>query len=392
MKKKKSWSAAGKRDATKTPLTISLDTTTDILVSSSQKSKNLIKISVDWLRWKFRNAYHWIYGVREDKSVFKIPSSVRGNDTYAHYQSARITQVQNSLKDKIKIENSTTNALFITLTQKYDIQSTESIAQTWTKTRPALRKFKDRLRKMGMTDYAMTLEAHENGGCHAHMIAIFRKEIKMHATRGDKYRVNDVEIIYKIKKAWADALNYDMESAFVDVMACGNAGLVSYITKELKKTASCEKAIKNVEVNKGTADDKKKILAFYFADKNKMRLLYVSKGICATEEPEEKEIPTDLITNVITETRKSPKVLYTTLVLKSELLKMIKYDEISPYTGEVEQISKEYEAVMSIFEERYGISKALNNKEEAERVITERKERKIMKLQTKITAQEAING
>jgi hypothetical protein len=123
-----------------------------------------------------------------------------------------------------------------------------------------------------------------------------------------------------------------------------------------------------------------------------MRLLYVSKGISSTAEPDEGEMPTEFITNVITESQKSPKVLYTCLITKSELLKLIKYDEISPYTGNVEQISREYEAVMSIFEERFQISEVLGNKTETERIINERKERKIMKLQTKTAAQEAING
>ena len=241
-----------------------------------------------------------------------------------------------------------------------------------------------------MIEYAMTLEAHENGGCHAHMIAIFNRQIKIHATKGDKYRVNNIETVYKIKKAWADALNYDMDSAFADVLACGNSGLVGYITKELKKTASCEKAMRNVERNKDSPSDRKKILAFYFADKCKMRLLYVSKGISTTQEPEEGETSADLITNVITETPKGRRVLYTCLITKMELLKLIKYDEISPYTGTVDPISKEYEKVMTIFEERHKISEILGNEKEIERVIEERKKRKEVKIQTKIIAQEAM--
>jgi hypothetical protein len=390
--KKKSWGATVKQNAAKTLNKSSIDNTTDILELSSPRPTNLTQFAVDWLKWKFRNAFHWVFGVKEDKSMFKIPASVRGNNTYAYYQSARIVQIQDKLKSETKIENNTTNAMFITLTQRYDTNSIDGINKTWLKTKPALRKFKAKLRKMGMINYAMTLEAHENGGCHAHMIAIFKKAIKMHATKGDKYRINDIEIIYKVKKAWADALGYDMDSAYVDVLACGSDSLVGYITKELKKTASCEKSIKNVEVNKDTPNDRKKILAFYFAEKNKMRLLYVSKGICATEEPDENEVPADLITNVITESQKTSNVLYTCLITKAELLKMIKYEEISPYTGNVDQISKEYEAVMSILEERFRVSEVLGNKIETERIINERRERKMIKMQTKIIAQEAING
>jgi hypothetical protein len=346
-----------------------------------------------WLKQKFRNAHHWIVGCREDGSVFKIPATARGNQTYAYYQTARILQIQDSLKNKTKITDSATNALFITLTQRYNTNLTDEIDRTWTNTRLALKKFKTKLRKMGMKDYAMTLEAHENGGCHAHMIAIFDRQIKAHATRGDKYRVNDIELIYKIKKAWADALGYNMDSAFVDVLACGNASLASYITKELKKTASCEKALRNAEAGNDRPDDRKKILAFYLADKHKMRLLYVSKGISTDEEPEEGESPdSDLITNVISESPKGRRVLYTCIVTRGELLKMIKHEEISPYTGTVDPISKEYEVMMQIFEERYGISKVLGNKEELERVIAEQEERKIVKLKTKIIAQEAIRA
>jgi hypothetical protein len=345
------------------------------------------------MRQKFRNAHHWIVGCREDGEIFKIPATVRGNQTYAYYQTARILQIQETLKNKTKIADSTTNTLFITLTQRYNTNSTDEIDRTWINTKPALLKFKVRLRKLGMTDYAMTLEAHENGGCHAHMIAIFNNQIKMHATKGDKYRVNDIELVYRIKRAWADALGYNMDSAFVDVLACGNASLVGYITKELKKTSSCEKAMRNVEAGNDRPDDRKKLLAFYLADKHRMRLLYVSKGISAEPEPEEDETPeADLITNVITESQKAPKVLYTCLVTKSELLKLIKYNEISPYTGTVDPITREYEAMMGIFEERYGISKVLGNKEEVERVIRQRNERKIIKMQTKMIAQEAMNA
>jgi hypothetical protein len=39
--------------------------------------------------------------------------------------------------------------------------------------RMASRKFKSRMRRLKITGYAMTLEAHANGGCHARMIAIF---------------------------------------------------------------------------------------------------------------------------------------------------------------------------------------------------------------------------
>jgi hypothetical protein len=62
--------------------------------------------------------------------------------------------------------------------------------------------------------------------------------------------------------------------------------------------------------------------------------------------------------------------------------------EISPNTDEVDRISKEYEVMIRIFEERYKLSKVLSRKEETERVIRERNEHKIVKVQTKILVRE----
>jgi hypothetical protein len=208
-------------------------------------------------------------------------------------------------------------------------------------------------------------------------------------------------ILGEIKKAWANAMRCSLDCAFTDVIGCGDDELVGYVMKELKKASSCEKAVKQLERNEGTKEQKeaaqKKVLAFYHADKHKMRLLNVSRGIGAGGEPEEGEMPeADLIMNVIKEPPRTPQVLYTCIVTRGELLKMIKHEEISPYTGTVDPISKEYEVMMQIFEERYGISKVLGNKEELERVIAEqekrKEERKIVKLKTKIIAQEAIRA
>jgi hypothetical protein len=246
---------------------------------------------------------------------------------------------------------------------------------------------------MGMIDYVETLEAHENGGCHVHMIAIFSEPVKIHATKGDKYRVNNIELLYKIKKAWADALGYDMDSAFVDVLACGNDGLCGYIMKELKKTASCEKAVRNAEVNRDSPSDRKKMLAFYFADRHKMRLLHVSKGFGVQAEPEEGETPDpESITNVITDIHQKPRVIFSLLITRKELLQHMAEQEISPYTGEVDRISREYEVMIRIFNEKCELSRILGNKEEIERIVKERNERKMVRIQTKIVAQEAMNA
>jgi hypothetical protein len=417
MDKKKSWSAAGKANATKTPIKPSLDNTTDISVLSSgqnkKKSGGLVADAITSMTDKLRRAHWWITGIREDGSVYKVPATVRGNDTYAYYQSARIRQIHDYLTDNIRIKShnetaSATNALFITLTQQYNIQNAEDIEKTWTNAKVALKKFKTKMRRMGMSEYVMTLEAHKNGGCHAHMVALFgdraigvhkcpvkRRKQKYRHGKECVYRLNDIGLLAKIKKAWASALGYSPDSAFVDIIGCGDSELANYITKELKKASSCEKALKLLAKNDEKKEQReaaqKKVLAFYFADKFKMRLLHVSRGIGADAEPEEGELPeADSIRNVISETPKTQKVLYTCVITRAELLKLIKYNKISPYTGDVERNTEEYDAIMSIFERLYGISKVLNNKEEIEKVIMKREEVKNMKMKTKMIAQEAI--
>jgi hypothetical protein len=418
MTKKKSWSAAAKANATKTPNKSSLDNTTDILALSSGKDKKncgLLAKAVTAMIGKLSRAHWWLTGVRTDGSVYKIPATVRGNNTYAYYQSTRIRQIQTYLTDNLRIKYHNTNAiatnaLFITLTQRYDTRDESSIEKTWTNAKAALKKFKMRMRRMGMTEYAMTLEAHANGGCHAHMIAMFgdrgfgihkclvrKRKWKHRHGKEYVYRLNDTGLLGKIKKAWADALRYSPDGAFVDVIGCGDSDLVDYITKELKKASSCETAIKLLQQNDGTIEKErieaaqKKVLAFYLADKLKMRLLHVSKGIEAGAEPEEGELPeADLIKNVISDQSERPQVLYSCIITRKELLKKIKHNEISPYTGTVDPETAEYTALMSIFEQLYGISRILKDKEECKKVIMAREERKNMKIQTKIIAKEAI--
>jgi hypothetical protein len=97
-----------------------------------------------------------------------------------------------------------------------------------------------------------------------------------------------------------------------------------------------------------------------------------------------------LINNVISESPKGKRILYTCVVKKSDLLKRIEYSEISPYTGSVDEGTKEYDALLAIFWEKYKISDIMGDKEEIERIITERKERITVKKNTKIIAQEAM--
>jgi uncharacterized protein YkuJ len=279
--------------------------------------KIIVKAAMNWMKGKFRRAASWLMLLYEDGRIAKIPASVCGNNTYAHYQAIRLKQVQEKINNiaQIKLDEKKvyTNTALITLTQGYNPLSEKSINDTWTSTKSALKKFKRYLRKVGMIEYAMCLEAFETGACHGHITVIFdeKKETFKHIRKDGKetYRFCDIDMIYKIKSAWAKALGRKMQDAQTDILACVDGQSLGYITKELKKANSCEKALKTLEKWEGKeprtkeekkeiADSKKKVLAFYQADRHNMRLLYVSKGL-GMKEPEKKpESDTALVTNL----------------------------------------------------------------------------------------------
>jgi hypothetical protein len=91
--------------------------------------------------------------------------------------------------------------VLITFTQGYNPENTESINSTWKSTQNALKKFKRFLRKTGMTEYVMCLEAFESGACHGHITVIFeeKKEAYRHIGKDKKitYRITDIDLIYK---------------------------------------------------------------------------------------------------------------------------------------------------------------------------------------------------
>lgn len=256
-------------------------------------SPNLIvKAAMDWMRCKFRRAASWLTLLYEDGQIAKIPASVRGNNTYAYYQEIRLKQIQKKINEIAKIELNDkkihTNTALITMTQGYNPLSAKSVDDTWISTKTAMKKFKRYLRKYGMIEYAMCLEAFETGACHGHITVIFseKKEAFRHIGKEGKetYRFTDLDIIYKVKSAWAKALGRKMQDAQTDILACVDEKSLSYITKELKKANSCEKALKELnkwekkkpttkEEKKKVADSKKKVLAFYQAERHNMRLL-----------------------------------------------------------------------------------------------------------------------
>jgi hypothetical protein len=320
------------------------------------------------LEYKFRNSYKWHFKWNGE-DLKKHPVSIRGNSTYAYYQNIRLEAIQKLLNNRIDIKPEiSTNALFITLTNQYDTHDQTSIEQTWPDMKKALPKFKARLRKLGMSEFVNTIESHESGGAHGHLVVIFSEQIPMFAStewdgkkqqRVIRWRIKDAKLREAIKLAWAKARKGTLDNSFVDITACHNTDIAGYITKELGKASSCEAALKRLKSNtysqdengrKQRANDKKKIFLHYYSDKYRLRMLYVSKGLSTTEPDEETEPPTEPLQDNsayynINQVAPPPMTM---TITRHELLLYIKFKEISPYSGRVEPETPEYKAVLSI--------------------------------------------
>jgi hypothetical protein len=336
---------------------------------TSKACQAVIKIkSKDYLVDKLKNSYSIRYDRRGD-DIYKIPATIRGNKLYAYYQRSRLDAIQAAIDEQSKIDTTQrlSNAIFITLTQQYDPENEESIEETWknAKNLKKMSKFKRKLKQLGVKAYAMVVESTENGGCHHHAILIMDKlwdyvEIRDQKTNEIEYRIKSEQLRTDIKQAWADALDRPMDRAFVDLKMAVDERAINYVTKELGKASSVEDALRRTEKDQDTASDRKKILLHYYAGKYRLRLITISQSIAAIVPPETKEgeqLPrdeSDLINNVITQQYPDNTTADTIILRKKILLDLVKYADISPYTGRLDPQGAEYRAIMAIFRIRSG--------------------------------------
>jgi hypothetical protein len=321
---------------------------------SSDKSKKncilakstalMLDDATQYLYAHFKRAATWRITERDDSRIIKRPSTMRGNKVYAYYQSLRCEAIQHALDDVIVFSDKVTNSVFITLTSQYNPQSKASINQSWQNMRKALPVFADKMRRLN-AGYVMTVEAHRMGGCHAHAQLILRKSVKMYEDREEVWRCADETLRRKIKQKWADSLGVPVERAHCDIEAVHDSNTAQYLLKELKKVDSCEQAVKNLRGNAYDGElsdrqlrqkikDEKKVLAFYFAIKNKMRMLRVSRNFAkaAIAETEAEKHEADLIELC----NKSDVPRREILLTRSAIFKLFQNKNFMPYTGIVE--------------------------------------------------------
>ncbi|MHB9293678.1 hypothetical protein Holit_02807 [Hollandina sp. SP2] len=162
----------------------------------------------------------------------------------------------------------------------------------------------------------------------------------------DKYRVRDCNLRRELKVWWAACLGCPLEEAHSDIQAVHSAGLAGYIIKELKKIGSCEEALKRYDRGEATEGDEQKILVFYMALVERMRLLRVSRGLGVRKEE----------TDLILYSNKLSKVRI--LLTRSYILKLIAWKDISPYSGALEKGMAEYRAYNKLFENQEKVIRA----------------------------------
>jgi hypothetical protein len=236
-------------------------------------------------------------------------------------------RIENALSD-IKLYEG--NALFITLTAKYDKENFKSIVRSWKQNQEELPKFLQRLRRLGFKTYIWTREAHERGGCHVHLIAKKKEQsFKYFSDKKDRLRLDDETLRSKIKSFWT------FGHLDIQVISSGKAGWAGeYIKKEIGKDGHIETAIARTKRGIPTPSDKKKLLAHYFSTRLKIRKWGMSR---------------DLITHMNNPSEEELKTPPEFILIPKEI---IKSDFFEPITGAVDPKSQTFYELNKIFDFR----------------------------------------
>ena len=240
----------------------------------------------EYLSLKLRRS-KWLARLIEDGSISLSPGAVVGNRVYSWRRQGRIDT-------GLKLLFNGQSSVFITLSHRY-IKTESGCIASWNYYKKELPKFLRRLRLLGADAYIAVKEAHEDGGCHAHIVARWREELYFYQDLMDKkkrWRLGDEVLRAAIKAAWP--------GGWVDVQGVGSVVAGAYLTKELGKQSHIENALKRAKKNwwaikewkrfdektrkKLKADDKKRLYAAYFAAITNTRRGIFSKNIPANVE------------------------------------------------------------------------------------------------------------
>lgn len=273
------------------------------------------------------------------RRIYKFAQAKRGNKVYAYREQERVDCIQHFIDSHAHFNNqdNKTNVLFITLTQEYKSNEYDSIKESWQNMKKYVSKFMRLFKKeYDCKDYIVSFEAHEKGGCHAHIVALLPNMVQCWQSHGEKnqyiYRVND-DINDRIHLLYATACGHAYN---VDVQGSYTSAVSSYLTKELGKFNCVEESLKRYFEGTDTAQDRKKIMTFGMAIKTHTRQLRVSRTI-----PRPQEISdNDLITNMNNSTDSTETfTVEKTITIERRAMKHLK---ITPYSYIVESDTEIY--------------------------------------------------
>lgn len=267
--------------------------------SVTQTQKPWLDIAVNFLYSILKNTTFFIIKMKKTGKKYRIPRAKRGNIGHAHREQNRLQQIQWVIDNLIKTReidpyHIETNTLFVTLTCQYDPSSLLSIENSWHNVKNELPKFIKKFKNKAsvalfgnLVGYVVCFEAHELGGCHAHIAMIFDKPIL--CTRMNSG--TEQKDVWRVPGENRDLIN-KYWTWNTDIRGSDTSAIAGYLTKELGKANHVEGAVRRWMSRRDTGklpvtdeeiaqykNDVKKIWAYYFAIKLNMRLLHVSKSI-----------------------------------------------------------------------------------------------------------------
>jgi len=236
------------------------------------------------------------------------------------------SRINNALAD---MQVDAGNCLFVTLTAHY-IKTEKGITESWSKSRDRLSKFLRRIRAIGFKTYVYVREAHEDGGCHIHIIMKRKTTFRTFAHNG-KIRLDDEKLKAQIEEAW--------DGGHVDIQGIDDSGAGAYLTKEIGKSSHIENSLQRAvsDTETATAADKKKLWALYMCIKLKMRRWGVSR---------------DLIKHMTNPTDDEEDKAEEFIIIPKKIIFSVHFQ---PYTQQVEKGTWLFKELFEIFQRRKGI-------------------------------------
>lgn len=197
----------------------------------------------------------------------------RGNIPYAYYKKSRMQEIQHKLNQFVKIDDSSTNGIMITLT--IDPSTIKTAYESWIYMKKNIPVFLRKLKvKLPIQEYIYNKEAHNSGYCHSHIFLVLEKNVVYDFIDRSGNPRNR-----KITKTIKDLWNFNS-----DILLAQDKNLSQYITLEIGKYTEIETALQSADKGHITANQQKAIYTHYYANKTCMRLYIASRGLSCDNE------------------------------------------------------------------------------------------------------------